>query len=136
MTIIWGIILVYVVLVLDDTSKPFIEDIKESADDTCVSNIKVINVECKSVIVALQHRSFWILLYFITVSSWSEFFFAFMYKEIGFLYQYSDYCLTIIGVMYSVSNGLGRLFWGYMFQRLNFKKLYGIILFGQVSSFC
>lgn len=120
-------------LVLDDTSKPLKEESKDSEVDTASSNANINNVECKSIITALQHRSFWIMLIFLSVSSWSEFFFAFLYKEIGFLYQYSDYYLTIIGVMYSVSNGIGRIFWGFMYHRVDFKKLYGLILFGQVS---
>ena len=53
------------------------------------------------------------------------------YKEIGTLYHYADSYLTLIGTLCAVSNGAGRIFWGRLYEKVAFKKLYSLILIGQ-----
>ena len=40
--------------------------------------------ECPNIITGIKHRTFWILLIFLTISSWSNFIFGMAYKELGF----------------------------------------------------
>jgi OFA family oxalate/formate antiporter-like MFS transporter len=50
-------------------------------------------------------------------------FIAFNYKEYGMLEISDDSFLTIVGSCGSVLNGLGRLFWGILFDKFSFRTV-------------
>ena len=54
-------------------------------------------------------------------------FIAFNYKEYGLIKLGNDSFLTVIGSCGAVFNGLGRFFWGFMFDRFSFKIISALI---------
>lgn len=62
-----------------------------------------------------------------------DLFFGFAYKELGQLYHYNDSFLTNVGCVYALANGAGRIFWGMLYEKQPFEKLYFLLLLGQVS---
>lgn len=53
------------------------------------------------------------------------------YKEVGTLHGYSDSFLTGIGCMCSITNCIGRMTWGALYEKYPFKNLYSTLLIGQ-----
>lgn len=52
---------------------------------------------------------------------------AFNYKEYGFLKIKDDEFLTLVGSIGAISNGIGRLFMGVLFDKLSFKVISTLI---------
>lgn len=53
------------------------------------------------------------------------------YKEVGIIHGYSDGFLTGIGCFCSISNCIGRMSWGALYEKYPFKNLYSTLLIGQ-----
>jgi len=140
LSIIWGLILAYVVFVTQDPPKEYMAELaeKQKKDEEELLKKRQIegnateqNIECPDVKTALKHITFWILLAMLTISTWSDFVFGLAYKELGFNYHYPDAYLTEVGLLYSMANCSGRLFWGIMSQKYRFTFLYIAVLAGQ-----
>jgi hypothetical protein len=58
---------------------------------------------------------------------------ALSYKEIGQKKKFDDKFLTICGSLYFISNGIGRVVWGVICEKLLFKKTFFFISIGQVN---
>lgn len=54
-------------------------------------------------------------------------FIAFNYKEYGMLGIDDDSFLTVIGSSGAIFNGLGRFFWGFMFDKFSFRIISSLI---------
>jgi hypothetical protein len=54
-------------------------------------------------------------------------FIAFNYKEYGFIKIADDSFLTVVGSTGAIFNGIGRLFWGLMFDKFSFRLISSII---------
>lgn len=54
-------------------------------------------------------------------------FIAFNYKEYGMIKLSNDSFLTVIGSCGAVFNGLGRFFWGVMFDKFSFRVISSLI---------
>jgi sugar phosphate permease len=54
-------------------------------------------------------------------------FIAFNYKEYGMLRIEDDSFLTVIGSCGAIFNGLGRFFWGFMFDKFSFRVISSLI---------
>ena len=132
LSVIWGIILAYVVFAVQDPSPEYLAALAQSSSQAGTDSADTAKSECPDVISAFKHRTLWIFLVLLTISTWSDFIFGLAYKELGFNYHYSDSYLTLVGVLYSVANAIGRMFWGFMFQRAEFPSMYTFILAGQV----
>ncbi len=132
LSVIWGLILTYTVVAVQDPPKEYVEKLAlEQQQKTAETGKSPENNDCPSLAAALRHRTFWILTILMTVSTWSDFIFGLAYKEIGFYYHYSDSYLTFVGVLYSLANACGRLWWGFAYQHFPYKPMYCVILFGQ-----
>ena len=129
---IWGLIYCYIVFAIQNPSKEeaLVLSALHQSSGRRGSAIDPIN-DCPSVMTAFRHKTFWILTILLTISTWSDFIFGLAYKELGFNYKYSDSYLTMVGILYSLANALGRIFWGFMSQKYSFIILYEIILAGQ-----
>ncbi len=65
------------------------------------------------------------------------------YKEIPYkiakdnpeISAYSDQFLSVVGALYSVINGTVRIFWGFLLPRTTFRKIYTVVLIGQVGRY-
>jgi hypothetical protein len=55
------------------------------------------------------------------------------YKNVGNEFKYSDLFLTVMGSICAVLNGVGRIFWGFLYQKLRFRKTFAIIVLGEVN---
>ena len=85
---------------------------------------------CPDVYMGLKSMNFWIMVFMLTMGNLLDAFFSLAYKSMGVRYGYGDVFLSVVGIIYSVFNGLARLFWGYFFENRTFKLLIIIITVG------
>jgi sugar phosphate permease len=87
-------------------------------------------------LLAKIEKILWLVLT-LTASIPFGMFIAFNYKEYGMIKLTNDSFLTVIGSCGAIFNGLGRFFWGFMFDKFSFRVISslinGILLVGAVS---
>ncbi|XP_028401611.1 uncharacterized protein LOC114524659 [Dendronephthya gigantea] len=70
----------------------------------------------------LKTREFWTLWFMFLINSESVQFISSLYKAYGQTFISNDRFLAIVGSFASVFNGLGRIFWGYLADRISFRR--------------
>lgn len=104
------------------------------ANKNSVGNEEYI-ANCTSVSAGLKSSQFLLALYMFTSSTLLDYTVLLMYKELGNRYGYDDAFLTTIGSIIGLCNATGRLFWGYIMQKIPFKKVYITVIIGQMLFF-
>jgi len=87
---------------------------------------------CYSLMDAFHCRSTYFLMIMIYFSMANGCFMVSNFKNYGITKISSDSFLTLIGSLSSVCNGGGRLVWGFLSDKLEFKKTYVILLIIQI----
>lgn len=79
----------------------------------------------KNVVDVLKSRIFYLIIFMIYLSSGTGFYFASNFKGFGMTINElkDDALLTIIGSLSALCNGFGRIFWGLMMDKFNFKRV-------------
>ena len=88
--------------------------------------------ECNGILDVFRSKILYLILLSSFFSIMSGHFLATNFKNYGMIKISDDGFLTLVGGLSSVSNGIGRLFWGCLYDKLNFKKTYFIILLLQI----
>ena len=86
--------------------------------------------ECPNVKTGLKSVNFVVMTIMLTMAIFVDFFFSLAYKPMGTHYGYGDVFLSVVGSIYSLFNGLTRVFWGWIFERHTFRVLITIITAG------
>lgn len=55
------------------------------------------------------------------------------FKTIGLMHSISDKFLIFVGSVGSVSSSFSKIFWGYLFDKISYKKTYGIMVSIQIA---
>lgn len=87
---------------------------------------------CFSLKDAFHSRSLYFLTMMMFCSVSSGYFLSSNFKTYGLDKISDDSFLTLVGSLSSLFNGGGRLFWGIVFDKIDFKKTYSIILIIQI----
>ena len=96
--------------------------IDSSGSESSESNNDVAHVKDKHPLVVIKTREFWTLwLMFLTNGQAVQFTSA-LYKSYGETFISNDRFLAIVGSFASVFNGLCRILWGYLADRISFKR--------------
>ena len=82
---------------------------------------------CETVKEAFFSRVFWDILLMLTCSSMYGYFVAANYKNYGIVNIPDDRFLTLLGSLGALFNGSGRLLWGVILDRSNFKTVYTVL---------
>lgn len=82
---------------------------------------------CETVKEAFFSRVFWDILLMLTCSSMFGYFVAANYKNYGIVNIPDDRFLTLLGSLGALFNGSGRLLWGVILDRSNFKSVYTVL---------
>lgn len=79
----------------------------------------------KSIKDVIKSKAFYSIILMIYLSSSTGFYFASNFKGFGMTIDElkSDAYLTLVGSLSALSNGFGRIFWGLMMDRFNFKRV-------------
>ena len=95
-------------------------------------NNTIIRKEQGSLKETLKSKIFWILLVILIFSTSSGFFIAINFKNMGISHIHDDNFLNYIGIVGAVCNGGGRLLWGLIVDRFQFKNSYLALLMVQI----
>ena len=85
-------------------------------------------IQCECLSQAFKSSLFYYLLIFLMLSTSNGVFLAANYKNLGILSIPDDNFLNIIGSLGSLSNGVGRIIWGVLLDKYQFKTSYILLL--------
>lgn len=72
--------------------------------------------------VVIKTREFWTLWFMFLTNGQAVQFSAALYKTYGQTFISDDRFLAIVGSFASIFNGFGRIFWGYLADRISFRR--------------
>ncbi len=85
-------------------------------------------IQCEYLSQAFKSSLFYYLLIFLMLSTSNGFFMAANYKNLGILSISDDNFLNMIGSFGALTNGFGRIIWGILLDKYQFKASYILLL--------